>query len=126
MPSGKVHDRITVVAAAVSAPAWATAAWASPGISPAAKDWTVGAALVVSLLFSGLLLSPDLDLDSSIYKRWGPFRFIWWPYQKLMPHPVFLVALYRAGGRSALGVFFARYMGAVPYRDLRADVRGSP
>ncbi len=42
--------------------------------------------LVGATLFSGLWLSPDLDLDSSIYRRWGPFRFLWWPYQKIMPH----------------------------------------
>lgn len=46
----------------------------------------MGATLLGTTLFSGLMLSPDLDLDSSIYRRWGPLRFLWWPYQKLVPH----------------------------------------
>ena len=79
MPSGKVHDKITIAAAAVSVPVWWYCA-ATP------RDPSVGAVLIGSLLFSGLLISPDLDLNSSIYKRWGPLRFLWWPYQKAVPH----------------------------------------
>jgi len=79
MPSGKVHDRMTVGAAVLAVPAW----WL---FTPAPADPTTCAALVVATLFSGLMLSPDLDLDSSIYHRWGPIRFLWWPYQKLIPH----------------------------------------
>ncbi|GAB4462924.1 MAG: metal-binding protein [Armatimonadaceae bacterium] len=79
MPSGKVHDQITIVGAALAAPAW----WL---LTPPPHDWTVGATLIGATLFSGLMLSPDLDLNSSIYRRWGPLRFLWWPYQKLIPH----------------------------------------
>lgn len=79
MPSGKVHDRMTIIAAAVSVPVW----WF---VAVDHKEWTVGASLVGGILFSGLMLSPDLDLDSAIYRRWGPLRFLWWPYQKAVPH----------------------------------------
>lgn len=79
MPSGKVHDQITVIAAAALAPVWYT-------FTPAPVDPTVGLALVASTLFSGLMLSPDLDLNSSIYSRWGPLRYLWLPYQKAIPH----------------------------------------
>jgi uncharacterized metal-binding protein len=79
MPDGKTHDRITLVGAAVAAPLWYF-------LTPPPVDISVGATLIGATLFSGLFLSPDLDLDSSIYRRWGPFRFIWWPYQKVMPH----------------------------------------
>jgi len=79
MPSGKVHDRITIAAAGLSVPVWLAC-------SPTPRDLSAGATLIVSLLFSGLALSPDLDLDSSVYRRWGPFRWIWWPYQKLVRH----------------------------------------
>lgn len=79
MPSGKVHDRITIVAAGLSVPVW----WQ---VAPAPHDGGVAACLVGATLFSGLALSPDLDLNSSIYKRWGPFRFLWWPYQKVVRH----------------------------------------
>jgi uncharacterized metal-binding protein len=79
MPSGKVHDGITAIGAALAAPVW----WY---LTPKPHDWNIGATLVVSTLFAGWLLSPDLDLNSSIYKRWGPLRFLWYPYQKLVPH----------------------------------------
>lgn len=42
--------------------------------------------MVGAYLFSGLLLSNDLDIASRIYKRWGPLRLLWYPYQRLMPH----------------------------------------
>ncbi len=79
MPDGKTHDTITIVGAVVAAPVW----WL---LTQEPRDYTVCATLVGSILFSGLMLSPDLDLDSSIYRRWGPLRFLWWPYQKLVPH----------------------------------------
>src|SRR5262249_45965301 len=79
MPSGEVHDRITVIGAAVAAPVW----WL---LTPPPPERTAGGTLVCATLFSGLMLSPDLDLDSSIYRRWGPLRFLWWPYQKAIPH----------------------------------------
>ena len=79
MPSGKVHDRITAVGAGLAVPVW----WY---LTPAPQDWKIAATLVVATLFSGWMLSPDLDLDSSIYRRWGPLRFLWYPYQKFVPH----------------------------------------
>jgi uncharacterized metal-binding protein len=50
-----------------------------------------GATLLVvgAYLFSGLLLSNDLDIASRIYRRWGPFRLLWYPYQRLIPHRSF-------------------------------------
>ena len=83
MPSGKTHDIITVVGAVVSAPVW----WY---LTTEPRDYSVGGTLVGSILFSGLMLSPDLDLDSSIYHRWGPLKWLWLPYQKLVPHRSFL------------------------------------
>ena len=83
MPSGKTHDIITVVGAAISAPVW----WY---LTTEPRDYSVGVTLVGSILVSGLMLSPDLDLDSSIYHRWGPLKWLWLPYQKLVPHRSFL------------------------------------
>ncbi|MDX1933387.1 MAG: metal-binding protein [Capsulimonadales bacterium] len=79
MPSGKVHDRITVVGAIVALPAYFL-------LAPSPPDPLGAVTLTAATLFSGFFLSPDLDLDSSVYRRWGPFRILWWPYQKLMPH----------------------------------------
>jgi len=42
--------------------------------------------LTGTYLASGLLLSPDLDTHSRPYRRWGPFRWIWLPYQVFVPH----------------------------------------
>ena len=63
-----------------AAPAW----WF---LTPASgHDVTVGATLVVATVFSGLMLSPDLDLESGPYHRWGPLRYLWWPYKSVIPH----------------------------------------
>lgn len=42
--------------------------------------------VIASYTFSGIWLSSDLDVESSAYRRWGPLRWLWWPYQKLVPH----------------------------------------
>lgn len=79
MPSGKAHDIITAIGAAAAVPVW----WY---LTVEPRHWEICGTLVGATLFSGWLLSPDLDLNSSIYKRWGPLRFLWYPYQKLVPH----------------------------------------
>lgn len=76
MPSGQTHDRITL--------------WSLPVVTglTAVLTRSGNLTLLVSggFLFSGLLLSPDLDLNSRPFKRWGWFRWIWIPYQKSMHH----------------------------------------
>lgn len=76
MPSGRTHDRITL--------------WSLPWIAVATLLLTRRSDLTLivagAFLFSGLLLSPDLDLKSRPFKRWGKLRFIWIPYQKLLSH----------------------------------------
>lgn len=79
MPSGKVHDQITLIGAVCAVPAWLA-------LAPRPWEWGAGLTLIGATLFSGWMLSPDLDLDSSIYHRWGPLRYLWWPYQKAIPH----------------------------------------
>jgi uncharacterized metal-binding protein len=32
------------------------------------------------------MFGPDLDIQSRQYARWGPLRFLWWPYKALLPH----------------------------------------
>lgn len=42
---------------------------------------------VAGYLIGTFLLSPDLDLKvSKPTKRWGPFRYLWRPYQKKSRH----------------------------------------
>ncbi|MCG3159383.1 MAG: hypothetical protein JMDDDDMK_00369 [Acidobacteria bacterium] len=49
-------------------------------------DHTTSAIATVAMLFSGLMFGPDLDLDSKPYRRWGPLKFLWKPYQVALPH----------------------------------------
>ncbi len=37
-------------------------------------------------ILTSYLVSPDLDLDSSVYRRWSIFRWVWYPYREIMKH----------------------------------------
>jgi uncharacterized metal-binding protein len=73
MPSGRTHDRITL--------------WALPPIAGLTLLWSQSSqtTLIVAgaFLFGGLMLSPDLDIRSRPYQRWGAMRWIWLPYRRL-------------------------------------------
>ncbi|HBB36142.1 MAG TPA: metal-binding protein [Cyanobacteria bacterium UBA9273] len=76
MPSGQTHDRITL--------------WSLPVVTGVTLALTRRSDLTLlvsgGFLFSGLMFSPDLDLYSRAFKRWGWLRWIWLPYQKAMRH----------------------------------------
>lgn len=76
MPSGRTHDSITL--------------WSLPLVAGLTFERTQnsGLTLMVSggFLFSGLMFGPDLDIYSRQYRRWGPLRWIWLPYQRGMRH----------------------------------------
>ena len=76
MPSGKHHDRITL--------------WLLPMVLVGAffvtVDMPTAVIIAVSFLLSGLMMGPDLDIQSVQYRRWGPVRWIWYPYQVLVKH----------------------------------------
>ena len=78
MPGARTHDFITVVTAI-----GADACYAAYAPHP---DWTLAALFTVSYLFAGFACAGDLDINSKEYHRWGPLRFIWWPYRALVPH----------------------------------------
>ncbi|HEY1015007.1 MAG TPA: metal-binding protein, partial [Herpetosiphonaceae bacterium] len=78
MPGAKTHDMLTVVTGVAGMPvAWALL----PDHNLAAVVTLAGAHLV-----SGLAFSPDLDLASELYRRWGPLRVIWYPYREAISH----------------------------------------
>ena len=77
MASGKTHDWFTWVMAPV---AWAFADFGLHCSKP--HCWLI----LIGTLAGGLLLSPDLDIRSRPFYRWGVFRFIWWPYQWMIRH----------------------------------------
>jgi uncharacterized metal-binding protein len=127
MPSGAAHDRITWVTAALAVPAW----WElAPSHDPAPLALTLGA-----YLFSGLLLSDDLDTKSVCYRRWGPLRLLWLPYQKLVPHrswlshglgigPLLRVVYFAAAaGMAATGLLWLLAREGVPVRQYNLTDR---
>jgi uncharacterized metal-binding protein len=79
MPSARTHDFITIVTGAAGAPAVLNSGL--PDMSP-----PNAMLLLASYLASGLLFSPDLDLRSSPYRRWRGIRWVWLPYQRMVPH----------------------------------------
>lgn len=75
MPSGKTHDRVTHL---VGAPLFA-GAWLWHGLGWACP-------LTLGYYFGGMMFNGDLDLPSLPYRRWGPLRWIWRPYQRAFAH----------------------------------------
>ncbi len=78
MPNAQTHDLITLVTAA-----GANVAYFRMAPHP---DTKLAILFTVSYLFAGYACAGDLDLKSKEYRRWGPLRFLWLPYQKLVPH----------------------------------------
>jgi uncharacterized metal-binding protein len=75
MASGKSHDRSIYFCSPL------IGILGAPYLSP-----TMGLIAASSHLLGGLYLSPDLDLKSLPWRRWGVLRFIWLPYQKAISH----------------------------------------
>jgi uncharacterized metal-binding protein len=76
MPSGRTHDLITFAISPVAFVA-AMMYWGRLLVALVATAATI---------FAGLMFGPDLDLYSKQYKRWGPLRFIWYPYMVVLSH----------------------------------------
>lgn len=79
MPGGKIHFKSNVVGGAVLL---GMAAWGGADVS---SLWAVtGGAL------AGTLVTPDYDLNKgmprNILTMFPPWRWIWWPYRKLVKH----------------------------------------
>jgi uncharacterized metal-binding protein len=84
MPGARAHDVITVVTGMALVPI-GFAAQAGMSVLP---DLALrGTAILVGAhVLSGIMFSPDLDIDSAIDNRWGIFFWIWRPYMWLVPH----------------------------------------
>jgi uncharacterized metal-binding protein len=78
MPDGRTHDNITMVTASFMIPISAGLIFEE---QPGRAVLFLG-----SYLLSGLMFSDDLDIHSIEYRRWRILRFLWMPYQKLVPH----------------------------------------
>lgn len=76
MPSGRVHDVLTVLLALPTGAGtylWTGEAWPATVVTAA-------------FLFGGMVFGPDLDTKSKQYSRWGSFRILWLPYRKFFSH----------------------------------------
>ena len=84
MPGARTHDIITVATGLALAPlAYSTniALELPPELALRHAALLAGAHML-----SGIMFSPDLDLDSAIDNRWGIFFWIWRPYMWAVPH----------------------------------------
>lgn len=90
MPGARTHDIITVVTAIGGATAY--------GLYFPQPDLAHGAVFTGTYLFAGFACAGDLDIKSAQYRRWGPLRFIWLPYQKIVPHRSWISHGMIAGG----------------------------
>lgn len=80
MPSGRAHDGVTwFLVTPMGFAAWAVG-----------HDAAGTLAATAAFTFAGLMFSGDLDLKSQQYRRWGLLRWIWKPYQWVVPHRSFL------------------------------------
>ncbi len=64
----------------VLAPPTFAAAWGLTG------SLTLSTVATAAMLFGGLMFGPDLDIQSKQYTRWGPLRFLWFPYKVAFRH----------------------------------------
>ncbi|GAB6452990.1 metal-binding protein [Bacillus cereus] len=81
MPSGKTHTKInffTLPVLLVGLLLW--------GITNTSFYVLFGLGYVIGTYF----ITPDMDIKSDSYRKWGIFRFLWYPYMRIMPHRSFL------------------------------------
>ncbi|MDK2830862.1 MAG: hypothetical protein PWQ75_614 [Methanolobus sp.] len=86
IPDGKTHDAINAAVLTIVLIGFYYAF--REGINPVVTyldNYTI-AAFSIAYIFATLFLSPDLDISSKPYKRWGVLRVLWWPYKELFKH----------------------------------------
>ena len=109
MPSGKIHDGVTLI---LAVPAFAAGYAVSRSVP-------MSAVLAVFFIFGGLMFGPDLDTRSKQYSRWWIFAWLWAPYRIFFAHRsrwthglifgTFIRAVYLTGVLT-LGGFLAAYL----------------
>ncbi|MBC8159992.1 MAG: metal-binding protein [Roseiflexaceae bacterium] len=84
MPDARTHDIITMISGVALVLPVYNYVLTRTGEGQLAAVCTL--LFVVGHCVSGMMFSPDLDLDSAIDDRWGVFFWIWRPYMWLVPH----------------------------------------
>src|SRR5215470_16436858 len=76
MPSGKIHDGVTLF---LVVPAGAAA-------YSITRSVPITAVVSAAFVFGGLMFGPDLDTNSKQYSRWWIFKGLWFPYRSFFHH----------------------------------------
>lgn len=77
MPSGKTHTKINLLSLPI-----VLFMLVSYGLT----NFDFLLAFAIGFLAGTFFLTPDLDIHSSAYNKWGLLRIFWYPYQTVMPH----------------------------------------
>ncbi|ENQ3106996.1 Uncharacterized metal-binding protein [Bacillus sp. 491mf] len=77
MPSGKTHTKINLVSLPI-----VLFMLVSYGLT----NFDFLLMFVIGFIVGTYFLTPDLDIHSSAYRKWGLLRIFWYPYQTVMPH----------------------------------------
>ncbi len=86
MPDGKTHDMInSSVLVAVLFCLYYLIWKENVMVADYLTNQTI-LAFSLSYLFATFFLSPDLDINSTPYRRWGSLRVLWWPYKVVFRH----------------------------------------
>ncbi|MBN2110335.1 MAG: metal-binding protein [Methanosarcinaceae archaeon] len=87
MPDGKMHEMInTAVLLIIVSVLTYIAKLKEPAIFASYVNTSIILIFAIAYVFSTFFLSPDLDIDSSSYRRWGMLRILWWPYKVIFKH----------------------------------------
>ncbi|AWC34577.1 metal-binding protein [Bacillus cytotoxicus] len=81
MPSGKTHTKINLLSLPIVLFLL---------ISYGLTNFDFLLTFAIGFLVGTFFLTPDLDIHSSAYNKWGLLRIFWYPYQCIMPHRSFL------------------------------------
>lgn len=116
MPSGKTHLKIN----------WVVLVLINVLILAFSQDISIKHCFMFNICFilTSYFISPDLDIDSSTYRRYGILRLIWWPYLKLMKHgqtshsiiwrPISIIVY--------IGIFIVPILFIIDYNQLVTDI----
>ena len=76
MPSYQIHDKINIALLVLILPA----------LIYLNVDFVTVFIFALSFTFGTFFLSPDLDINSKIFKRWKLLRIFWCPYKEIFSH----------------------------------------
>ncbi|MDW7733165.1 MAG: metal-binding protein [Methanolobus sp.] len=87
MPDGKTHEMINaaVLMVAISGLIYLATLREPAAFARYLNIYTI-LIFAVAYMFATFFLSPDLDINSKPYRRWGLFKILWWPYKVIFKH----------------------------------------